>query len=425
MKNRNRYFIDSYEGGEAAILIQVDFHQSKFQSEFEEFRELALSAGVKVLSMMEARRLQPTAKYFLGEGKAQELAEQVKALEAEVVLVNHDLSAAQQRNLENLCHCRVVDRTALILDIFASRARSFEGRLQVELAQLEHLRTRLVRGWTHLERQKGGIGLRGPGETQLESDKRMIGLRIKAIKNELKLVLKQREQRRRARVRAEIPTLSLVGYTNAGKSSVFNRLTQANVYAADQLFATLDPTLRKLTLPKLGKIILADTVGFIRDLPHELVAAFRATLEETQLADLLLHVMDSHEEDIADIRAEVDLVLKSIEADQIPQLLIYNKIDLRAGAQPRIDRNSEGKPWRVWLSAKTGEGFDLLEQALVEILGEGMLQTEVRLGPESGKLRAELYALKVIKNEILLDEGGWLLKLEIPAADYKRFFPGF
>ncbi len=399
----------------------MDFSTSHEDKRLAEFKELALSAGVEILKVFHSKRAAPAADYFIGSGKVDEIAAAVAALNAEVVLFNHELSAAQQRNLENRFKCRVIDRSTLILDIFAQRARSFEGRLQVELAQLEHLRTRLVRGWTHLERQKGGIGLRGPGETQLESDRRLLGLRIKAIKKELQQVLKQREQRRRARMRSELPTIALVGYTNAGKSTVFNRLTQAGVYVADQLFATLDPSLRQVQLAKLGKIIVADTVGFVRDLPHELIAAFSATLEETQRADLLLHVIDCSQDDLNETQQEVNAVLSTIEADKIPQLLVYNKIDLKADAEPRLDRKEGGKPWRVWLSAHTGAGFELLEEALLDLLAEHWIKTQISLKPQQGKLRAALYALKAVKQESPNEQGGWELKIELPEREYRRF----
>ncbi|MCH9745055.1 MAG: GTPase HflX, partial [Gammaproteobacteria bacterium] len=284
--------MDRYAGGEKAVLVHVHLYHDENDEVLPEFKELAISAGVEILAVIEGRRNTPTPKYFVGKGKADEICAAVRFHDAEVVLVNHELTPAQGRNLEKLCECRVITRSELILDIFAQRARSYEGKLQVELAQLQHLTTHLVGGWTHLERQKGGIGLRGPGETQLESDRRLLGNRIRNIKKRLKKVINQREQGRKARQRALMPTVSLVGYTNAGKSTLFNQLTQSDVYAEDQLFATLDPTLRQIKVPSVGEVIIADTVGFIRDLPHDLVAAFRATLDETREANLLLHVID-------------------------------------------------------------------------------------------------------------------------------------
>ena len=343
-------------------------------------------------------------------------------MQIQVVLIDHPLTAAQGRNLEKIFACRVLDRTELILDIFAQRARTFEGKLQVELAQLQHLRSRLVRGWTHLERQKGGIGLRGPGETQLETDRRLINDKIHIIKQRLEKVLRQRQQGRRARQRAAIPTVSLVGYTNAGKSSLFNRLTSSDVYVANQLFATLDPTHRQIQLPPLGTVIMGDTVGFIRDLPHELVAAFRATLEETEQADLLLHVIDSHQpEHLQGIEA-VNTVLKEIEADQVPCLRIYNKIDLRPNLAPRLVRDSQGRPVEVWLSARTGEGIHLLQEALRELLPGQIIYCEVTLKPEQGKTRAELYRLGTVVVEHIDDEGNSQLQLRIQRTDYQRLF---
>lgn len=336
------------------------------------------------------------------------------------MIFNHELSPAQERNLEKLFQCRVIDRTGLILDIFAQRARTFEGKLQVELAQLRHLSTRLVRGWTHLERQRGGIGLRGPGETQLETDRRLLGLRIKAINKRLQKVAQQREQGRRARKRAEVPTISLVGYTNAGKSTLFNALTQSDAYVADQLFATLDPTLRYIRLPQLGKVILADTVGFIRGLPHDLVAAFRATLEETRQADLLLHVVDSHSDYCADTIDEVNKVLTEIGADKVAQLLIYNKIDLRGDVKPHVDFNEEQKPRRVWLSALTGEGFDLLKESMTQLLSDVVLRCEIKLTAKEGQLRAKLYSIDAVVHESSNEQGEITLELEIQRKDYQR-----
>ncbi|MCK5881993.1 MAG: GTPase HflX, partial [Sinobacterium sp.] len=330
-------FFERAEGGEKAIIVHVDFYSSQVQDDLDEFLELALSASVEIVSVIRASRDLPVAKTYIGKGKLEELSALVQSSEADVVLFNHTLSPSQERNLEAELQCRVIDRTGVILDIFAQRARTHEGKLQVELAQLHHVATRLIRGWTHLERQKGGIGLRGPGETQLETDRRLLRVRIKTIQSRLAKVQKQRAQGRRSRQRAAIPTVSIVGYTNAGKSTLFNTLTQADVYAADQLFATLDPTLRRIEIPDVGPVVLADTVGFIRHLPHKLVEAFKATLEETVEADLLVHVVDCASEEREDNMAQVDHVLKEIGADEKPQLIVFNKIDLIGGVEPRID----------------------------------------------------------------------------------------
>jgi GTPase len=348
-----------------AALVGVDFGKGEFAASLEELVLLARSAGADPVTTIIAKRASPDAALFVGSGKAEEIAEAIRDLQLDIVIFNHALSPAQQRNLERALKLNVVDRTSLILDIFAQRAQSHEGKVQVELAQLQHLSTRLIRGWTHLERQKGGIGLRGPGETQLETDRRLLGERVKALRAKLKKLQKQHATQRRARTRGEVLSVSLVGYTNAGKSTLFNTLTKAGVYAADQLFATLDTTSRRIYLGEAGNIVLSDTVGFIRELPHQLVAAFRATLEETIQADLLLHVVDAASPARLEQIEQVNEVLAEIGADRIPQLLVWNKIDA-AGLEPALERDEYDKIRRVFISAQTGAGVDLLRQAISE-----------------------------------------------------------
>lgn len=351
---------------ERAIIVQLDFGREDLADQLEEVRLLASSAGATVCSVVHGRRHSPDAATYAGKGKVQEVAAEVEAHEADLVIFNHELSAGQERNLERILQCRVIDRTSLILDIFAQRAQTAEGKLQVELAQLEHLATRLVRGWTHLERQKGGIGLRGPGETQLETDRRLLGIRVRLLKERLAKLERQRGVQRKARGRGELLNVSLVGYTNAGKSTLFNALTHAGVFAADQLFATLDTTTRKLWLPEVGHIVLSDTVGFIRDLPHSLVAAFHATLEATAEADLLLHVVDSASPARDDQVADVNKVLAEIGAADVPQLTVLNKLDL-TGLPPAVERDEYGTILRVRVSASRGDGVSLLREALAEM----------------------------------------------------------
>ena len=352
--------------GERAVLVQLDLGQGAIDERLSELKLLVLSAGASVEAVVQGRRAAPDSKLFAGSGKVQEIGEALRAYGADIVIFNQALSPGQQRNLERELQCMVIDRTALILDIFAQRARSHEGKLQVELAQLEHLATRLVRGWTHLERQKGGIGLRGPGEKQLETDRRLLGNRVKMLKSRLAQIEKQRKVRRRARERRDVLSVSLVGYTNAGKSTLFNALTHAGVYAANKLFATLDTTSRKLWIEGAGNIVISDTVGFIRDLPHALVAAFQATLEETAQADLLLHVVDSASEDRDAQIGAVNQVLAEIGAADVPQILVWNKIDLTRAAAA-VERGDCGTIRRIFLSARTGEGLDLLRDALAEV----------------------------------------------------------
>ncbi len=411
---------DRHQAGEQAVLVHIDFPQENAREDLQEFEMLVSSAGVNSLTVISGKRDTPHPKFFVGSGKAEEIAEAVRLYDADVILFNHVLTPAQEKALETLCECRVIDRTTLILDIFAQRARTHEGKLQVELAQLKHMSSRLIRGWTHLERQKGGIGLRGPGETQLETDRRLLRDRMFLISKRLAKVEKQRLQGRRSRQRAELPTVSLVGYTNAGKSTLFNRITDSEVYAADQLFATLDPTLRKLNIKDVGRVILADTVGFIRHLPHDLVAAFKATLTETKEAHLQLHVVDIADERRVDNMAQVAAVLQEIEADDIPQLLICNKIDNLEDITPRIDRDSEGKPIRVWLSARANIGLELLSQALTELLSTDIVQRILKIPPNAGKLRGALYELDCISEEHFDELGNCIVDVKLPLKQWNK-----
>ncbi len=413
-------FFERPDSGEISILVHIDLTTEIEQEDPAEFEELALSAGAVPVAYITGTRRQPSPSHFVGSGKLEEIAEAVRAHRAELVMFNHSLSPSQERNLERYLKCRVLDRTGLILDIFAQRARSHEGKLQVELAQLQHLSSRLKRGWTHLDRQKGGIGMRGAGETQLELDQRMIGQRIKAIHKSLEKVRAQRQQGRRSRERAEVDTVSLVGYTNAGKSTLFNRLTNANIYAADQLFATLDSTLRRLDLPNFGAAVIADTVGFISHLPHQLVEAFRATLEESSNASLLLHVVDAANADYADYMGKVDEVLLEIGADRVPQLLVFNKIDL-LDLEPRLQRDASGKPERVFVSAQTGAGMDLLLTAISELLADGIVQETVVIQPNQARLRSQFYERGYIEHEEVDNEtGNYHLQIKLPREEMAR-----
>lgn len=413
-------FFERPDFGERAVLVHLKLNSESEPEDPREFEELVISAGGDPVEFLTGSRTAPHAKFFVGTGKLDEICSAVKSSNAELVIFNHNLSPSQERNIEAELKCRVLDRTGLILDIFAQRARTHEGKLQVELAQLQHLSSRLIRGWTHLERQKGGIGLRGPGETQLESDRRMVRDRIKSIQARLLKVRKQRAQGRRARDRAEIPAVSLVGYTNAGKSTLFNKLTEADVYVADQLFATLDPTMRKVDVVEKGPVIFADTVGFISHLPHRLVDAFRATLEEAANADLLLHVVDAAAEDRATNIKRVEEVLKEIDAHRLPTLMVYNKIDLLEDSVSRIERNAEGQPVAVWLSALNDQGFELLFQAVSERLPGQLVHKTLHLLPKHGALRAAMYSHKAVLNEQVDDNGCINLEVKLQEMDFSR-----
>jgi len=403
---------DRPKNGKQAVLVHMALFRES--NDLNELQELVLSAGAQPLAVLTGRRNRPEPKYFIGTGKLEELKHVIQQHNADVVVFNHTLSPRQERNLEEALEKRVVDRQGLILDIFAQRAKTHEGKLQVELAQLEHSSTRLIRSWTHLERQKGGVGLRGgPGETQLEADRRLIRVRMRQIRGRLEKIIKQRHQGRIKRKRAEIPSVSLVGYTNAGKSTLFNALVGSDVYAADQLFATLDPTLRRCRLPNDSELILADTVGFIRQLPHELVAAFRSTLQEASEADLLLHIVDCNAENRDETINDVNQVLQQIGAGKIRQLQVFNKIDLADPIEPRIDYDADGVPFRVWVSAKEQLGFDLLLTVLEGIYASSRIRKECYLSPLQGGVRASLYKHSQIISDEALENGGWQIIIEI------------
>jgi GTP-binding protein HflX len=419
--------LEQSEVGERVLLVHLRTSGSSKAIGFDdEFKELAISAGANVVDSIFSRYEDPDPKYLIRKGKAQEIFEFVKANEINVVLIDHHLTPIQGRNLEKFLCCKVLDRTDLILDIFAQRARTFEGKLQVELAQLEHLATKLVRGWTHLERQKGGIGLRGgPGETQLEVDKRLIREKIKHIKHKLEKVRQQRELSRRARNKSQIPTISLVGYTNTGKSTLFNAITGANIYAADQLFATLDPTFRTVCLPYVGKVILADTVGFIRDLPHSLIDAFQATLEETKNADLLLHVIDCQDELWENRKKQVELVLAEIGALHVPVLEVYNKIDLVDYLSEGFDREHDGVIRKVRISAREKRGIDILLNAIAERLVSDVMYGCLKITTQQARERALLYDIGVVEAEKIDVDGNWLLDVRMQKQDWNKLCKKF
>lgn len=411
-------YFERHEGGERAIIVHLDIRQIQDPDDLNEFELLADSAGADRLALVTGSRARPDAKYFVGSGKAQEIAELVREHDADIVLFNHNLSPSQERNIEALVQCRVLDRTGLILDIFAQRARTYEGKLQVELAQLNHLSTRLVRGWTHLERQKGGIGLRGPGETQLETDRRLLQVRVTQLKTKLEKVRQTRAQGRARRQKSDVPTISLVGYTNAGKSTLFNRLVDENIYAADKLFATLDPTLRRLDWQGVGRVVLVDTVGFVRHLPHELVESFHATLEETLEADLLLHVIDSSSEDMHEQIQAVKDVLAEIDND-VPVLNVYNKIDI-TDEPAHIGYAKEGQPNRVYVSSRENLGMEELSLAVQQLLMGTLTTFDLTLPYNAGQFKNTLYELGVILEESYDDNGHECLTIRLPSDRLKQ-----
>jgi len=395
------------------VLVRLGLGAQVDPEDLEEFKQLALSAGAQPVATVTGRRARPDPRYFLGSGKAQELAAVARDSAAELILIDHALSPSQERNLEKLIERRVLDRNGLILDIFAQRARSFEGKLEVELAQLKHIGSRLVRGWTHLERQKGGIGLRGPGETQLETDRRIIAQRVRVLTKRLDKIRQQRETGRQTRAEIPVPSLALVGYTNAGKSTLFRALTGAEAYVADQLFATLDPTVRRLRLPGGTLVVAADTVGFIRELPHELVAAFQSTLTEARAATLLLHVVDASNPRREEQIEHVNAVLAEIGAQDLPQLLVYNKID-RLDIAPRLERDADGRASAVWISAQERLGLELLLAAVAERLARHARRARVRVPASAGALRSRLYAARAVRGESTAADGSIELAVELP-----------
>lgn len=403
------------------VLVHLEFSGTDYEADQAEFIELANSAKLNVVAVIGGHRDRPDASTYAGSGKVDEVAAAVAGSGAELVIFNHDLSPSQERNLEKRLHCRVINRAGLILDIFAQRARSHEGKLQVELARLNHMATRLVRGWTHLERQKGGIGLRGgPGETQLEIDRRLLRGRMGTLTKQLEVVKSRRAQNRNGRQRNEIPTVSLVGYTNAGKSTLFNALTGDDTFASNQLFATLDTTVRKVALPSGETAVLADTVGFIRDLPHDLIAAFRATLEESREAELLLHVIDASDPERNVRIAQVEDVLREIGAIDVPRLQVFNKIDLREGELPHVETDPEGIPQRVFLSARSGEGLALLRTAIAARLYPDLIEDDLVLPPQAAKLRAQLFQLQAVRAETIESDGSSRLSVRLPYSRLER-----
>lgn len=406
--------------GQRAILVHVEFGSGAGNQDLNEFKDLVRSTGADIATVINVQRSIPDAKLLIGSGKVDEIRSLAHSLDADIVIFNYSLSPSQERNLEKICEKRVLDRTGLILDIFAQRARSYEGQLQVELAQLKYLSTRLVRGWSHLERQKGGIGLRGPGEKQLESDRRMLRLRIKQLTQRLDKLRKQRNQGRASRRKATTPTVAVVGYTNAGKSTLFNRLTDSNVYSADKLFATLDPTLRRMQITKGQHIVLADTVGFIKDLPHDLIEAFHATLQETKEADVLLHVVDASDPHRDHNITQVQSVLEMIDALDVPQIMVFNKID-QINMLPNVDLDVHGTIQNVWLSALKGDGLDLLANALRQYFEHQVKRVWLHLPPIEGALRSELYAKGAVVQEFADEHGYWQIEADIPLNILKKF----
>lgn len=412
---------DAVGKGERTILVYIELTTGKqIPNSLDEFKQLAESSGLDIIDTVQVKLSFTKAQFFIGTGKVDELALIVDDKKIDLVVFSLALSPSQERNLEKVLKCQVLDRTGLILDIFALRASSFEGKLQVELAQLRHLSTRLVRGWTHLERQKGGIGLRGPGETQLETDKRLISIRIKNINKRLHKVHKQHDLGRKARIKNELPMISLAGYTNAGKSTLFNRLTKSKVYADDKLFATLDSTIRRVILPAAGEAVIADTVGFIQDLPHELVEAFKSTLEETRQANVLLHVVDASDINNRDKIDQVQEIIEQIEAQDIPSIIVMNKIDEISGFSPRLDKDDQGNIYRVWLSANTGEGIDLLYKALSQSLSGMMTFARIKLDVQSAYIRSEIHKVGFIQKEIMNEFGQWLLEINVTSHYLER-----